>query len=146
MQRNHLFAFAIAGLGAAVLIRGCGDGGPAHDGKIRQTAQLRSVGLRRGAEGSVFLTATGHYTVHDADAVETYPVTSFASASLTLVDGAGAAQPLKVKWSWQGNAKRGVLTLPDVPDGDYKLHAVYATELGKGELDLPLPLYSPARV
>src|SRR5688500_3692149 len=146
MKRNQQVGLAIAVLGAALWFRQCGDDGPAHDGKIRQTGQLRAVGVRRGAEGTVFLTATGHYTRRDADDVETYPITSFGAATLSLVDAKGDRQPLAVTWSWAGKARKATLKLPEVPDGDYKLHDAYTTALGKGQLDLPLPLYSQARV
>jgi hypothetical protein len=146
MTRNQQIGIAIAVLGTALVVGVLWPDRPFHDGKIRQTAQLRAAGLRRGAEGAVYLTATGHYTRRDADDVETYPVTSFGTTTLTLVDGKGQSQPIKARWSWSGNARKATLTIPDVPDGDYKLHAAYSTALGKGELDLPLPLYAPARI
>ncbi|MBS1122347.1 MAG: hypothetical protein H6Q90_4575 [Deltaproteobacteria bacterium] len=116
------------------------------DGEIRQTAQLEVSGLRRGAEGAVYLTGLAHYTVRDADAVEHEPLGSFESITLTLVDAKQLAVPLEVRWDRIGHASHGKLKLPEVPDGDYKLHADYVTRLGKGELDVPLPLFTPARI
>ncbi len=116
------------------------------DGTIRQTAQLEVKQLRRGAEGHVYLSGTAHYTVRDADAVEHEPLGRFDTVALTLVDAKQRATPLEVEWAWLDSVARGTLKLPDVPDGDYKLHAVYENRLGKGELDVPLPLYTPARI
>jgi hypothetical protein len=116
------------------------------DGAIRQTAQLEVSDLRRGAVGEVYVTGTAHYTVRDADAVEDEPLTHFESIALTLVNAKHVAVPLEVAWDRLGDATVGKLKLPEVPDGDYQLHAEYETRLGKGELDVPLPLYTPARI
>ncbi len=116
------------------------------DGEIRQTAQLEVANLRRGVEGSVYLSASAHYTVKHADDVETEPVPRFESIKLTLVNAKKIATPMEVEWESVGEMSRGKLKLPEVPDGDYLLHADYETRLGKGELDVPLPLYTPARI
>ncbi len=116
------------------------------DGEIRQTAQLEVASLRRGVEGSVYLSASAHYTVKNADDVETEPVPHFESIKLTLVNAKKIATPMEVEWDRFGDISRGKLKLPEVPDGDYQLHADYETRLGKGELDVPLPLYTPARI
>lgn len=124
-----------------------GDGWPPHDGSLRQTVQLRAEGLRRGGEGAVTLTATAHYTQQAADVVETVAVGRFASVALALVDAAGTPTPLPVaRWEVAGDATTARLALPDVPDGDYRLRATYRTRLGAGELEVPLPLYTPARI
>lgn len=120
---------------------------PAHDGQLRQTARLDASGLRRGGEGRVSLTAVARYTRGDVDRVETAPIPAFKAIDLTLVDAAKKATPVAAKqWTAQGGTTSGLVTLPEVPDGDYTLHVAYQTRLGPGELDVPLPLYTPARI
>ena len=116
------------------------------DGRLRQTAHLEVSGVRRGAPGRVVFEASGHYTRGDADAVETVALPHVDKLALSLVDIHHATKPLAVAWERAGDAMAGALTLPDVPDGDYLVHAAYETRLGKGELDVALPLYTPARV
>lgn len=112
-------------------------------GTIRQTASLDIGGARRGADAAVSLRATAHYTIASADAVQSQRVPEIESATLTLVDAAGKATPLSPKAWHDGNT---TVRIPEVPDGDYKLHASFTTRLGAGELDVGLPLYTPARV
>jgi hypothetical protein len=116
------------------------------DGDVRQTAELQVSNVRRGAQGTVYFGATAHYTVRDADDVQHAPIKRVQSIALTLVDAKNKATPITVDWRREGTGSAANLTLPEVPDGDYKLHAEYETKLGKGSLDLPLPLYTPARI
>jgi len=116
-------------------------------GRIRQTVELAVGDLRRGAEGNVYVSATAHYTTSDSDAIERASIDRFDSVKLSLVDAAGKVTPLKpkrVSTDWGRHWSR--IVLPDVPDGDYKLRADYATSIEKGTLDLALPLYTPARI
>jgi hypothetical protein len=123
------------------------DGWPPHDGKIRQTVRIDVDGVRRGGPGTVSLAATANFTKQAADVVDSVPVPSFKSISLALVDAKGAATPLAVtKWESQNGTSRGTITLPEVPDGDYKLRADYKTKLGPGTVEVNVPLYTPARI
>jgi hypothetical protein len=115
---------------------------PAHDGRIRQTAELRANGLRRGVPGQVVLMPIANYTIDGELRTMTVPESEIDGLRLSLVDAAGAVTPLKTKW----NDVYGTVTLPEVPDGNYKLRGSYTTSLGTGELDLDLPLFTPARV
>lgn len=148
MKRTYKLAIGAAAVAAVLLLRwACSSPWPEHDGKIRQTANLTLEGLRRGAPGFVYLEAVGNYTRADADASLTFRVGKIESVSLALVDAAGKATPLQVKkWLTLASRRRAELSLPEVPDGDYKLRATYATKLGKGELEADLPLYSPAKI
>ena len=141
------------GAGALVIVGGLvvkncfRDGWPEHDGKIRQTAELSIASLRRGAEGRVELTALGHFTPKDADDEEVLVLSDVDAIALSLVDAAGTATPLPaLGWTRSGDAHAAKLTLPAVPDGDYKLRAAYTTELGADQIEVALPLYTPARV
>ncbi len=112
-------------------------------GVVRQTANLDVANVRRGAEATLSLHALAHYTIASADAVQTMPVPEIKSVTLTLVDAKGVATPLAPK-PWTNGTS--MVKIPEVADGDYKMHASYVTRLGAGELDVPIPLYTPARV
>jgi len=117
------------------------------DGELRQSAELSVSSLRRGAPGQVRLQALGYYTTNSAAEAKRAPVPRVASIELSLTGAKNAAWPLEVsRWERTGRASVGELALPDVPDGDYQLHASYQTRLGKGEVSLPLALYTPARI
>jgi hypothetical protein len=115
------------------------------DGELRQSAQLSVSDVRRGARGTVWLGVTAHFTVGDGAADLVAPVPRSGSIELSLVDKAGA-RPLQASWTHSGKTAYAPLALPEVPDGDYTLHARYETRLGKGEVSLPLALYTPARI
>ena len=145
MMRKHKLAIAGAVLGAVLLARwACRSEWPDHEGKIRQTAQLSAGQLRRGGPGYVSILAEGLYVERGDEQVQRLTL-EVDEAELALIDAAGVATPLAVKWKGE-RGKRAELTLPEVADGDYKLRATYHTKLGKGEAELALPLYSPARI
>jgi hypothetical protein len=121
--------------------------GTCPDGKLRQTAHLDASGMRRGAKAVVRLTANAHFTLHDMDSIQQLPVNRFDSITLTLIDAKNKATPLPVeKWQTNPGSAYAMINVPDVPDGDYKLHASFKTRIAPGEIDVPVPLYTPARV
>ncbi len=152
MRSKVTIAVAVMGavlVGLVIQHNACNqdDGWPPHDGKIRQTVRVSVAGLRRGGTGTVSLSATANFTKKEADVVDTVPVPSFGSIAASLLDAKGVATPLLVpKWEYQDGTAIGSVTLPEVPDGDYQLRVAYKTKLGAGELDVPVPLYTPARV
>src|ERR1044071_3689196 len=128
------FAYGIA-------VRACPDGEP------RQTAELHVAGLQRRATGQVYLRAIAHYTTADADSDDRAMVPQVSDIALALTGAKLAAQPLEVAhWKRGGGETYGELTLPDVPDGDYQLHARFRTPLGEGEVTAPLAVYAQARI
>lgn len=148
-MRKTWVAIAVGGVALFVvwLWLGQGDGWPDHEGNLRQTVAVEVDGVRRGGPGTIALTATAHYTPRAADRVEQVAIPRFASIALTLVDGAGTATKVALtKRRRAGGATRGEVVLPAVPDGDYKLVVAYKTRLGAGEVEVPLPLYAPARI
>ena len=117
------------------------------DGALRQTVALDAAGLRRGGPGRVTLAATVHYTTCDADADLRASAPAFGAIALSLTGGRGPERPLEVAgWEHRHGVATAELTLPEVPDGDYQLHASYRTPLGSGEVVAPLALYTPARI
>lgn len=116
------------------------------DGELRQTAHLSVAGVRRGAPGSVTFRVDGHYTTDASDDVQGIELPNVRALELTLVDGKKQARPLAVTWQVHDTLRSAALTLPEVPDGDYTLRARYETAAGKGEVEVPLPLYAPARI
>ena len=116
-------------------------------GNVRQTVGIEVSNLRRGVKGTVSLAALAHYTTRDSDSFVTAPVPEFTSITVSLVDAKHVATPLATTWSTEHDRASGLaFVMPEVPDGDYQVHASYETRLGKGELDLPVPLYTPARI
>ncbi len=147
----------IAGVAVGAALIGCliyfnacrtEDPWPPHDGQLRQTVSLSSTGLRRGGEGNVSLLARAHFvTASDADDVRNVVLKGFDKIDLSLVDASKQAKPIPTRdWSTTEGRASGTVTLPEVPDGDYTLHVDYKTRLGAGTLDVPLPLYTPARI
>lgn len=123
------------------------DGWPAHEGRLRQTVQVDALGLRRGGSGTLALTALAHYTPRAADDARTVRIRAIDGITVALVDGAGTVTAVKpTKKRREAGATRVDVTLPEVPDGDYTLRVGYRTRLGKGQVDVPLALYAPARV
>lgn len=116
------------------------------DGDLLQTAHVEASALSRGALGTVKVRAVAHYTTGPSDARRTAPLKSF-TAKLSLV-GPGGETALVPKEPWKHGASHAAadVELPKVDDGDYLLRAVVKSTLGESTLDLPLPLYAPARI
>ena len=116
------------------------------DGEFRQTVEVKAPGLMRGAQTTISVGVTAHYTTGDADVLETVALTKF-TPTVTLL-GAGDPRPLEPKDGWKrnGNELYATVLLPKVNDGDYRLHTSVASQLGTSVVDAPLPLYSPARI
>ena len=145
MKRQWLLAFAATGLVlVAVKSIRCSGRWPKHEGNLRQTAQVQVTNVRRGAKAQITLGASAAYTVHDSDAARSTPIESFDHRTVTLVDAAKKATPVEVEW--KSDAK-GEFTLgADLADGDYTLHTAFDTALDHAEIDVPVPLYTPARI
>jgi len=148
-MKKWIAAAAVGLIALVVLLKVCGrdDGWPAHEGQLRQTVDVRVDGLRRGAPGTIELAALAHYTRRAADDESQVAIGRFDSIAVTLVDAGKQATPVPlVKPKTGAGVTRATLTLPEVPDGDYQLHVAYRTRLGAGEVDVPLALYTPARI
>lgn len=147
-----LAAVALAGLFLSTQV--CFSTGFAHglwlnecpDGNFLQTLRVDAPNLARGTASDVSISVYAHYTVGPHDGVQVVALKDFAP-KLTLV-GPDGEQELKLKEKWQksGDASFARLELPRVNDGDYTLRAVVKSSIGETKLDLPLPLYAPARI
>ena len=116
------------------------------DGTIHQIGRVDVSGLRRGAPGEITLRAYATYTVHDSDSVQTAALPKLDSIALSLV-GDHKTTPLSPEeWHRSGDGSYAKLSLPEVPDGDYKLRASFDTRAGHVDVDVDVPLYTPARI
>jgi hypothetical protein len=116
------------------------------DGELRQTGELDAQDLGRGIAGTVALRAFAHYTAREADRDQRAAVPHIGSIALTLT-GDKLTRPLDAaSWERTGGTWRARVALPDIPDGDYQLHARFHTALGDGEVSAPLAVYAPARI
>lgn len=117
------------------------------DGELRQSLNVWAPALSRGAKSPVTVRTSALYTTGAADERRSEPLGDFLP-SLALVSPAGAETPLKPEKSWarSGDGLTADVELPKVPDGDYLLRTQVKSSLGESKLDLPLPLYAPARV
>ncbi|MBS1153159.1 MAG: hypothetical protein H6Q89_4857, partial [Myxococcaceae bacterium] len=87
-----------------------------------------------------------HYTEGAADLRRQASLKGF-TPEVFLVEGTTQTllKPEK-PWARSGDVQVGALTIPKVNDGDYLLRAKVKSPFGESSLDVPLPLYAPARV
>lgn len=119
------------------------------DGELRQRLRLAVWGAERRGYGQVTAGALAHYTTGDADWDQQASV-GRTRAEVFLVGPDGKEQPLETDedgWQSTDDGQRTArVAIPDVPDGDYLLRAKIRTPIEDGTIDLPLPLYAPARI
>ncbi len=126
-----------------LVVKGC------PDGEVRQLVHVRASNLMRKSAGDVTIGVLASFVRKDQTEAQV-PLRKF-DATLTLVDAAGKETPLPLEkggFTADGGAdtRSARLTLPDVPDGDYRLRARVRSKLGEETVDVPLALYAPARV
>ncbi len=115
------------------------------DGELRQTVTANGS-FQRGGTSSVYVTAYAHYTTGDSDTQQQVPMKEL-SPEVQLV-GPNVDQKLEPKKPFEkmGDSVWAELQIPRVNDGDYTLRVKVHSTLGESTVDLPLPLYAPARV
>lgn len=115
------------------------------DGELKQTVAANGT-FERGAKSNLQVTAYAHYTYGEADSRITTPLKEF-SATLRLT-GNGRDEELKPKeWTKSGDSLTAEFSLPaPLNDGDYLLTVTAHSPVGESKVELPLPLYTPARV
>ncbi len=124
------------------------DSCPATD--LRLQATVEASGLIRGDEGYVNVHPVAMWL--DGEGASAYGQSQAfsrgADVSLELRDLED--QPIEgllvEGFSSSGRHLVSEVTLPAVPDGDYKLHATVATGFETREIDVDLPLFAPAIV
>lgn len=115
------------------------------DGQLRQTVSANGDAFQRGLTSNLYVSAFAHYTHGPSDQRETVPLSEF-STEVQLV-GNGVDQKLQPKeWKKSGDSLYGELAIPRVNDGDYTLKVKVYSTIGESTVELPLPLYAPARV
>lgn len=126
------------------------------DGLVRQRASIEGVALRRGGEGIVRLRALAVYTTGEMDSVLEAPIPRLEGKLSLLRVGAPKERILEPRtveekprpgWTVRDDVAEAKVALPaDLADGDYLLRATVATKVGQSTVELPLPLYAPARI
>lgn len=115
------------------------------DGELRQTISVQGSELKRGAASDVTVSALATY-MGDGERQRSESLKRFTpTLSLVTAKGETALPPVK-NWSSQGAGMIAKIELPKVNDGDYTLRAKVTSPIGETTLDLPLALYTPARV
>lgn len=116
------------------------------DGDVRQTIHVDSYGLSRGAWQTITVGVSAHYTTGDVDRRKTAPLSRFTpTVALVTAQGETLLTP-KEGWKSAGDLMTAEVQLPKVNDGEYLLRARAQSALGEATVDVPLPLYTPARI
>ncbi len=117
------------------------------DGELRQTINVYAPNLSRGAKSRITVRTNALYTTGGADTRFSEAITKLSPA-LVLVSPSGAEAPLNPvkEWEKSGSGLAAEIELPKVDDGDYLLRTTVTSTVGTSKLDLPLPLYAPARI
>lgn len=116
------------------------------DGELRQTISVSAPNLKRAAPGEVSINVFANYLVAPNDQRRTETISRFTpTVSLIASNGETLLAPKK-GWNSTAAAMTGEVELPKVNDGDYTLRAKVVSPIGETTLDLPLPLYTPARI
>lgn len=125
-----------------LVLRSCPDGQPVP------LLEIRLGDLSRGEPGRVVLDATA-LLPPDARSRQLELPLRRGDPSLELVDAAGTARALEPVEGWEQPRTgrwRAELTIPAVPDGDYRLVAHMDTPMGRASAEVPAALYTPAIV
>ena len=117
------------------------------DGELRQTIAVSAPELKRGAVGTVSINVNATYLVARSENQRRSEAISNFTPTVALVSAAGET-PLTPRKTWDkvAGGLRAELELPRVNDGDYTLRTRITSPIGDQVLELPLPLYTPARV
>ncbi|MFT3838525.1 MAG: MG2 domain-containing protein [Myxococcaceae bacterium] len=155
MKKRWWIALAILALIAFVISRsvclrtGFGYGlwlDQCPDGELKQTISLSAPAIGRGGESEVSVQAFAHYTTGESDNDRAAALSNFKAELYLVQANTETALTPKKGWNAQGTVRTAKIELPKVNDGEYQLRAKVHSALGESTLDVPLPLYTPARI
>jgi MG2 domain len=116
------------------------------DGNVVPTVALNASGLQRGGSGFVSVSLFGNYTIAKSESTQTTAVKRFSpSVFLVTPTGEKPLNPIK-SWEQSGDSLTAQVLLPQVNDGLYTLRAKVSSSLGETSVEVPLPLFAPARI
>jgi len=118
------------------------------DGRPRQEVTVAADGWIRGKPGRVAVSALARYTTSAADHAESTPVRRF-SATLSLAGPDGKELPLQPLHGWLTHGdytQLAQVTVPQVPDGDYRLIARVKSPVEDATQEVTVPLYAAAKI
>ncbi len=116
------------------------------DGDLKQTISFSASGLTRGADGYVNVSTSAQYTTGPTDLVRSAVITSFTPTVALVAAGKETLLAPKKPWAAQGVGLGAEVALPALNDGDYQLRVRVTSTIGESSVDVPLPLYTPARI
>jgi hypothetical protein len=125
-----------------LVLRSCPDGQPVP------MLELRVGELKRGEPGRVVLDAAALLPPGGRGGQRALPLHR-AEPSLALVGAEGAMWALEPDDGWmqpRPGRWKAELSIPTVPDGDYRLVAHVDTPMGRASAEIPADLYAPAIV
>lgn len=116
------------------------------DGEVRALVRVDADGLSRGTWRPLSVSLVAAYTTGDGDEVHEVPLSRFTpTVALVGPKGETALEPQK-GWSQEGERQLAMVQLPAVTDGEYTLRVRAHGGPGEASVDVPLPLFTPARV
>lgn len=115
------------------------------DGDVRQTLTVNAPGLKRGVTTTVTVSLRARY-VTEKDSQYTEALSRFVPTVAVVADGKETLLPPKKDWTFRNDVAFAEVSLPELNDGQYTLRTRAVSPFGEETLDLPLPLFTPARV
>lgn len=115
------------------------------DGDIRQVISVSAPQLKRGAASPVEVVVQAISLVAPNDRQQAKNITRFTPVISLLNASSETVLTPKGGWKKSGGALSSSIELPQVSDGDYILRTRVTSPLGEETLEIPLPLYTPAR-
>ncbi|HZN92168.1 MAG TPA: MG2 domain-containing protein, partial [Myxococcales bacterium] len=119
------------------------------DGQAHQEVSVQANGWVRGKPAWVRIAVTARYTTGAADGAQATPVRRF-STELALAGAPGGKEiPLEPLDGWEtadDHAQGARVTVPQLPDGDYRLIARVKSPVEDTTHEVTVPLYAAARI
>jgi hypothetical protein len=116
------------------------------DGDLKQVISFNASGLTRGAFAQVTVSTNALYTTGPADQRRSERITTFTPTVALVAAGKETLLAPKEAWKRANDALAAELQLPALNDGEYVLRVRVTSTIGESSIDVPLPLYTPARI